>query len=56
MFLLDNKNKTTEEISFRDVGLKERKDLQKWIANNPNMLGEDLLIIQKEFGDVNDKY
>ena len=57
MFLVDNKNKTTEEIkeiSFKEIGLKERKDLQEWIANNPNMLGEELLIIQKEFDGFND--
>lgn len=57
MFLVDSKNKTTEEIkeiSFKEVGLKERKDLQEWIANNPNILGEDLLIIQKEFDGFND--
>lgn len=57
MFIVDSKNKTTEEIkeiSFKEVGLKERKDLQEWIANNPNMLGEDLLIIQKEFDGFND--
>ena len=50
MFLVDSKNKTTKEIreiSFKEVGLKERKDLQEWIASNPNMLGEELLIIQK---------
>lgn len=57
MFLVDSRNKTTEEIkeiTFKEVGLKERKDLQEWIANNPNMLGEDLLIIQKEFDGFND--
>ena len=57
MFLVNSKNKTTEvvkEISFKEVGLKERNDLQEWIANNPNMLGEDLLIIQKEFDGFND--
>lgn len=57
MFLVNSKNKTTEvvnEISFKAVGLKERSDLQEWIANNPNMLGEDLLIIQKEFDGFND--
>ncbi len=56
MFLVDNKNKITEEIkeiSFKDVGLKERKDLQEWIANNPSILGEELLIIQKEFDGFN---
>ena len=57
MFLVDSKNKKTEEIkeiSFKEIGLKERKDLQEWIANNPSMLGEELLIIQKEFDGFND--
>jgi len=56
MFLVDSKNKTTEkvkEITFKEIGLKERKDLQEWISNNPNILGEDLLIIQKEFDGFN---
>lgn len=59
MFLVDKKNKRTEEIkeiSFREIGLKERNDLQEWIANNPNMLGEELLIIQKEFDGFNDTH
>lgn len=57
MFLVNNDSKNTKElkdISFREVGLKERKDLQEWIAKNPIMLGEDLLIIQKEFDGFND--
>ena len=52
MFLVNKEDKTTKEIkdiSFKSWGLKERDDLQEWIANNPNILGEDLLIIQKEF-------
>jgi RecB family endonuclease NucS len=28
--------------------------LQEWIANNPECLGEELLIIQKEFDGFND--
>ena len=31
------------------LGFKERENLQEWIANNPDSLGEELLIIQKEF-------
>ena len=52
MYLVNDKSKTTEEIkniSFKEIGLSERKDLQEWIASNPNILGEELLIIQKEF-------
>lgn len=57
MFVVNNVDKTAskiKEISFKDVGLKERSDLQEWIANNPIILGEDLLIIQKEFDGFND--
>lgn len=35
--------------SFSELGFRERAHLQEWIANQPDALGEDLLIIQKEF-------
>jgi len=35
-------------VSFADLGLKERFDIQEWVANEPSILGEDLLIIAKE--------
>ena len=57
MFLVNKEDKKTKEIkniSFKEVGLKERNDLQEWIANNPIILGEELLIIQKEFDGFND--
>lgn len=57
MFLVNKDNKTSIEIkesTFKDFGLKERNDLQEWIAKNPSMLGEELLIIQKEFDGFND--
>ncbi len=38
-----------EEVDFALLGLRERKDIQEWIAANPGILGEDLLIIDKEF-------
>ncbi|GGW24816.1 hypothetical protein GCM10011452_10260 [Gemmobacter lanyuensis] len=34
---------------FSDLALRERDHLQEWLANQPDALGEDLLIIQKEF-------
>ena len=34
---------------FGDLKIREREHLQEWIAKNPEMLGEELLIIQKEF-------
>ena len=37
------------EVDFAEVGFRERRDIQEWIADNPSILGEDLLIIAKEF-------
>ena len=39
---------------FKELHIKERENLQEWVAKNPEMLGEDLLIIQKEFDGFND--
>lgn len=36
-------------VRFSDLGFRERNHLQEWIANQPDVLGEDLLVIQKEF-------
>ena len=57
MFLVNKENKTTqkiEDISFKSCGLSERNDLQEWITKNPIILGEELLIIQKEFDGFSD--
>ena len=37
------------EVDFSDLGVQERTDIQEWVAENPRVLGEDLLIISKEF-------
>lgn len=50
----ENKIEKVAEKSFLELGFKERENLQEWIANNPECLGEDLLIIQKEFDGFND--
>ncbi|WP_246937705.1 DUF4268 domain-containing protein [Gelidibacter sp. F63206] len=34
--------------------IREREHLQEWIAKNPEILGEELLIIQKEFDGFNE--
>ncbi|MEL4381744.1 DUF4268 domain-containing protein [Shewanella algae] len=34
---------------FSELGFTERKHLQEWLAHEPSALGEELLIIQKEF-------
>ena len=57
MFVLDketNKIIRIESKTFRDFGLREKEHLQEWIANYPECLGEELLIIQKEFDGFND--
>ena len=38
-----------EEVDFARLGLRERQDIQEWVAANPSMLDDDLLIIDKEF-------
>lgn len=56
MFLVNleqNKLEKVTQKSFFELGFKERENLQEWIANNPECLGEELLIIQKEFDGFN---
>lgn len=57
MFLIhkkENRISQIEQKSFTELGFKERENLQEWIANNPEALGEELLLIQKEFDGFND--
>ena len=42
--------------TFGDLGFSERKNLQEWIAKEPSCLGEELLIIQKEFSGFSDTH
>ena len=37
-----------EEVDFRSLGFLERQHIQEWVAANPGILGEDLLIVGKE--------
>lgn len=39
---------------FSELGFTERKHLQEWLAHQSNALGEELLIIQKEFDGFDD--
>jgi hypothetical protein len=43
-----------KEVSFSELGFTERNHLQEWLANQPDALGEELLIIQKEFDGFDD--
>ena len=57
MFHIDNTtNRITKlkEVRFSELGFSERGHLQEWLANQPDALGEDLLIIQKEFAGFDD--
>ncbi|MGW8258339.1 MAG: hypothetical protein ACWGMZ_12705 [Thermoguttaceae bacterium] len=36
-------------VSFSEIGVKERQNLEEWVIANPDMLGEDLLVITSEF-------
>ncbi len=57
MYIINNENKQSvkiKSVTFSELGLKEREDLQEWIVHNPSILGEDLLIIQKEFDGFSD--
>ena len=43
-----------KEKRFSDLEVEERKHLQEWLANTPEALGEELLVIQKEFDGFKD--
>ena len=53
-------NQQTNRISpiktkrFSELGFTERKHLQEWLGHQPDALGEELLIIQKEFEGFDD--
>ena len=49
-----NRIQPLKHVSFRELGFRERAHLQEWIAREPMALGEDLLIIQKEFAGFSD--
>ena len=54
LFRIDPASKTSAKISeveFSNLGLQERRDIQEWVVANPSIVGDDLLIIAKEFSD-----
>ena len=40
-----------EEVDFSTLGLQEPRDIQRWVADNPRILGNDLLIVTEQFSD-----
>lgn len=49
-----NRINAIQPKSFHELGFKERENLQEWVANLPSALGEELLIVQKEFAGFSD--
>ena len=52
LFRIDTSTQESEavkEVDFAELGLRERSDIQEWVAGHPGILEEDLLIIAKEF-------
>ena len=45
----DNRLVRLEQQRFTDLNIRERENLQEWLVRMPDALGEELLIIQKEF-------
>ncbi|MCA1470318.1 DUF4268 domain-containing protein [Bradyrhizobium sp. IC3195] len=57
MFRINKTENSIEPLksqTFADLGFRERQHLQEWIAKVPSCLGEELLIIQKEFSGFSD--
>ncbi|MCX6956067.1 MAG: DUF4268 domain-containing protein [Verrucomicrobia bacterium] len=57
MFRIDRSTNTISKlksVKFADLGFKEREHLQEWLASQPDALGEELLIVQKEFSGFDD--
>lgn len=57
MFRINKEKNIVESLdqsTFRELGFRERENLQEWICHNPEMFGENLLIIQKEFDGFNE--
>ena len=52
MYVIDkglNRVERLRQCTFTELGFRERAHLQEWIAKDPAILGEELLVIQKEF-------
>ena len=47
--LSENRLVRLEKRRFSDLSLQERPHLQEWLVQTPEALGEELLVIQKEF-------
>ncbi|MDE0212494.1 MAG: hypothetical protein OXN22_00295 [Deltaproteobacteria bacterium] len=56
LFNVNPTEKTTlnmVEVDYSQLGIQERRDIQEWIAANPSILGQELLVVGKEFSEFN---
>jgi RecB family endonuclease NucS len=37
------------DVRLSEIGIRERRDLQRWIEDHPEMVGRDLLVVTTEF-------
>ena len=52
LFIVDPVSKqlaSVNPVSFEDIGVKERQDLETWVTSHPLVLGEELLVVTSEF-------
>jgi hypothetical protein len=52
LYVIDKQSKQLREIqptTFKELDVWERKDLERWIQDYPQILGEDLLIVTTEY-------
>lgn len=57
MFIIDRQTNRISPVNvkcFSELGFTERKHLQEWLTYQSDALGEELLIIQKEFDGFDD--
>ncbi len=57
MYSIEKDKKTITpltECDFSSIGIKERQDIEEWVEKQPGILGEKLLVIQKEFAGFDD--
>jgi hypothetical protein len=57
LFTVDHQTNRISPVktkTFSELGFTERKHLQEWLAHEPSALGEELLVIQKEFDGFDD--
>jgi len=57
VFKIDKSSNRISELkskTFAELGFGERQHLQEWLANQPSALGEELLVLQKEFDGFDD--